>query len=119
MREAIAKAIEICPVEVAIGMIGGSWKLTALSMLLEHGTMRFGELRRAVGPVNERTLARQLRELETDGLISREVFPQVPPKVEYSLTHWGEELAPTIQALETWSTRWIAEAQAAESAASA
>ncbi|MBQ1443159.1 MAG: helix-turn-helix transcriptional regulator [Renibacterium sp.] len=116
MRDSIAKAIEICPVEVAIGMIGGAWKLTALSILLEKGTMRFGELRRAVGDVNERSLARQLRELEADGLISREVFAQVPPKVEYSLTHWGEELAPAIQALESWSSRWIAQAQAEEAA---
>ncbi len=102
--------------EVAICMIGGAWKLTALSCLLENGTMRFGELRRSVGDVNERSLARQLRELETDGLIRREVFAQVPPKVEYSLTHWGEELAPTIKALDAWSTRWIAEAQAEEAA---
>lgn len=108
MRKQLEKALRVCPVEVAIGVIGGAWKLTALSVLLESGTMRFGELRRAVGEVSERTFSQQLRELEEDGLICRKVFAQVPPKVEYSLTAWGEELAPVIKALEAWSVRWIA-----------
>ncbi|QOR70313.1 helix-turn-helix transcriptional regulator [Ruania alkalisoli] len=103
MRASVINALEVCPVEVAISAVGGAWKLTIVKHLLT-GTLRFGELRRAVGPVSERTLARQLRELETDGLVHREVYAEVPPRVEYSLTPLGESLREVVAAMDAWGS---------------
>ncbi|NRA29431.1 MAG: helix-turn-helix transcriptional regulator [Parvularculaceae bacterium] len=90
-----------CPVEAALEIIGGKWKGVVLFHLLE-GTMRFNELNRAVGGVTQRVLTKQLRELEEDGLVAREVYPVVPPKVEYSLTAKGRSLEPILIALRQW-----------------
>ena len=90
-----------CPVEAALELIGGKWKGVILFHLLE-GTQRFGELKKQVGTVTQRMLTKQLRELETDGLVSRKVFAVVPPHVEYSLTQKGETLRPIIIALRDW-----------------
>lgn len=106
MREAIRKAADVCPVEVAVAVLGGSWKMTIVKHLTE-GTLRFGELGRAVGPVTPRVLARQLRELEADGIVLRTVYSQVPPKVEYSLTPLGETLAPMVRALNDWGAGYL------------
>lgn len=91
----------MCPVEVAIAVLGGAWKLTAVKYLLQR-THRFGELRRAVGPVTPRVLTRQLRELETDGIITRTVYAEVPPRVEYAVTDRGRTLEPIVTALDAW-----------------
>ena len=91
--------------EVAISVVGGSWKLSIVKYLRD-GTLRFGELRRAVGPVSERMLTRQLRELEQDGLVHRQVFAEVPPRVEYSLTELGKSLSPAVDALNLWGARY-------------
>ena len=109
MREAITKAADVCPVEVAIAVVGGSWKMTIVKHLTE-GTLRFGELGRAVGTVTPRVLARQLRELEADGIVLRTVYSQVPPKVEYSLTPLGETLAPMVRALDEWGASYLSRA---------
>lgn len=101
MRDAVLRASQACPVEVAVSVVGGAWKLSAVKYLLE-GTHRFGELRRAIGPVSERTLARQLRELEADGIVVRQVFAEVPPKVEYSLTVKGQSLAALVAEMNAW-----------------
>ena len=106
MREAIRKAADVCPVEVAVAVLGGSWKMTIVKHLTE-GTLRFGELGRAVGAVTPRVLARQLRELEADGIVLRTVYSQVPPKVEYSLTPLGETLAPMVRALNDWGAGYL------------
>ncbi|WP_156045664.1 MULTISPECIES: helix-turn-helix domain-containing protein [Actinomycetes] len=106
MREAIRKAAEVCPVEVAVAVLGGSWKMTIVKHLTE-GTLRFGELGRAVGAVTPRVLARQLRELEADGIVLRTVYSQVPPKVEYSLTPLGETLSPMVRALNDWGASYL------------
>ncbi|EEA92650.1 helix-turn-helix domain-containing protein [Pseudovibrio sp. JE062] len=90
-----------CPVEAALELIGGKWKGVILFHLME-GTQRFGELKKQVGTVTQRMLTKQLRELETDGLVSRKVFAVVPPHVEYSLTPKGETLRPIIMALRDW-----------------
>lgn len=97
--------MQVCPVEVAISVLGGSWKLTLVKHLLD-GTRRFGELRRAVPEVNARTLTRQLRELEDDGIILRTVYAQVPPKVEYSLTELGRSLEPLVEEMNAWGARF-------------
>ncbi|WP_349358760.1 helix-turn-helix domain-containing protein [Stappia sp.] len=95
---------EGCPVEAALELIGGKWKGLALYHLME-GPVRFNELKRQMGDVTQRMLTKQLRELEADGLIRREVFPVVPPKVEYSLTEKGESLRPIIMALRDWGLK--------------
>ena len=90
-----------CVVEGTLALIDGKWKGVVLYRLLE-GTMRFNELRRHLMNCTQRMLTNQLRELEADGLIAREVFPQVPPRVEYSLTDKGRSLQPVLMALEAW-----------------
>lgn len=108
MRTATQLALAVCPVEVTVSVIGGSWKLTVIQILLA-GTHRFGELRREVGDITDRVLTRQLRELEADGLVHREVFAEVPPRVEYSLTSRGESLQPLVEMMDDWGQQWAAE----------
>ncbi|MGB3456128.1 MAG: helix-turn-helix domain-containing protein [Litorimonas sp.] len=95
------KACNGCPLEAALEMIGGKWKGVILYHLLEN-THRFSELRRAIGDISQRTLTRQLRELESDRLVERQVYPVVPPKVEYSLTPSGRTLGPILLSLHAW-----------------
>jgi len=90
-----------CVVEGTLALIDGKWKGVVLYHLLSR-TMRFNELRRHMANCTQRMLTNQLRELEADGLISREVFPQVPPKVEYSLTAKGRSLEPVLITLRDW-----------------
>lgn len=90
-----------CPLESALLVIGGKWKTILLSHLM-GGTMRFGELKKNTVGITQRMLTRQLRELESDGLISRMVYRQAPPKVEYSLTPLGASLRPIVDALASW-----------------
>ncbi|MBX2805301.1 MAG: helix-turn-helix transcriptional regulator [Hyphomicrobiales bacterium] len=90
-----------CPVEAALERIGGKWKGIALFHLLK-GPLRYNELKRSVGTVTQRMLTKQLRELENDGLIERQVYPVVPPHVEYSLTERGRTLEPILLALRDW-----------------
>ena len=93
-----------CPVETTLRVIGGRWKVLVLHYLLD-GTMRFGELTRALRGVSARTLTKQLRELEADGIISRKVYQQIPPMVEYSVTAKGKELKPVLLAMHAWGER--------------
>lgn len=95
-----------CPVEAALEVIGGKWKGIILYHLLD-GEVRFSELKRQVGSVTQRMLTKQLRELENDGLISRKVYPVVPPKVEYSLTEKGQTLDPILIALRDWGQEHV------------
>ncbi|MEM7066159.1 MAG: helix-turn-helix domain-containing protein [Cyanobacteria bacterium P01_B01_bin.77] len=90
-----------CPVEATLEVIGGKWKGVILYHLLSE-TLRFSEIRRLMPEITQRMLTKQLRELETDNLILRTVYPEVPPKVEYSITEYGKTLEPVIQALQTW-----------------
>jgi DNA-binding HxlR family transcriptional regulator len=90
-----------CAVEATLELIDGKWKGVVLYNLL-GGTLRFGELRRVMPKVTQRMLTNQLRELEADGLIIRKVYPEVPPKVEYSLSARGRTLEPVIMALKAW-----------------
>lgn len=100
-----------CPVEAALELIGGKWKGLVLFHLLD-GPVRFNALQRALGTVTQRTLTKQLRDLETHGLVARVVFPQVPPKVEYSLTEKGESLRQILLLLRDWgATQALPQAQ--------
>ena len=92
-----------CPLTALIDMIGGRWKVLAL-WRLRDGPKRFTELRRQMPGVTQKMLTQQLRQLEADGLVRREVFPQVPPKVVYSLTATGEELSGLLSTLSKWAT---------------
>jgi DNA-binding HxlR family transcriptional regulator len=94
-----------CAVEAALGVIGGRWKGVVLYWLL-GGKHRFGELRKRVPNCTERMLTLQLRELEEDGLVSRTVFPEVPPRVEYELTAFGRTLEPVLRGLRDWGERY-------------
>lgn len=91
-----------CSVEAAIGILDGKWKSIILWHLLTEDTLRFGEIRKRIPNVTQRMLTNQLRELEDDGMLHREVYPQVPPKVEYSLTPLGRSLRPILLALKAW-----------------
>ena len=95
-----------CPVEATMDVIGGKWKVIIIHHLLD-GTKRFSELRRLIPQVTQRMLTSQLRELESDGAVHREVYPQVPPKVEYSLTKLGKTLEPVLLVMHDWGKSFI------------
>jgi DNA-binding HxlR family transcriptional regulator len=90
-----------CPVDFTLKMIGGKWKPLILRLLAD-GTLRFGQLQRAIPSVTQRVLTLQLRELERDGLVSRTVFPEIPPRVEYDLKAPALQLLPILAALGEW-----------------
>lgn len=102
MRPGVEQARRVCPVEVAVAVLGGSWKLSIVKALLESGTLRTSELRRELTGISERTLTRQVRELEADGILVRTVHPEVPPRVEYTLTELGRSLENIVGAMNTW-----------------
>ena len=85
-----------------LSLIGGKYKMIILYWLASKGTMRHNELKRAIGIISFKTLSLMLKELESDGLIMRKEYPQVPPKVEYSLTSRGESIIPVLDAMCTW-----------------
>ena len=90
-----------CPVETTLMLIGDKWKVLILRDLMP-GAKRFGELRKSIGTVSQKVLTAQLRDMEASGLISRKVYPQVPPRVEYSLTNLGKSLKPILEAMQDW-----------------
>lgn len=96
-----------CPVERTLQVIGGKWTLLILRDLFT-GTKRFGEIRRSLEHVSPKTLSERLRELETLGLVTRTVYAEVPPRVEYALTEKGESLGTIIEAMRQWGERWRA-----------
>ena len=89
----------------ALSLISGKYKMTILYTLMEFGTVRFNEMKRYISTVSDKTLSTSLRELEGDGLVHREVYPQVPPKVEYSLTETGRSLIPLLDGLCEWGDK--------------
>lgn len=101
MRHSTYKCNQGCPVEATLEIIGGKWKGVILYHLLER-TYRFGELKRAMPGITQRMLTKQLRELETDGIVHRKVYAEVPPKVEYSLTAVGESLRGVMMMMRDW-----------------
>lgn len=95
------KELPACPVETTLTLIGDKWKVLILRDLMP-GTKRFGELKKSIGSVSQKVLTAQLRDMEASGLISRKVYAEVPPRVEYTLTPLGESLSPILDAMKTW-----------------
>lgn len=95
-----------CAVESTLEVIGGRWKVLILRELLQ-GVRRFNELHRSLHGITQKMLTQQLRELEEDGIIHREVYLQVPPKVEYSLTETGKTLKPVLDAMHDWGIKYL------------
>lgn len=102
-----------CPVELLMGAVGGRWKPVILYYLTSE-TRRFGELRRLIPNVSQRMLTQHLRELEDDGLVHREVYREVPPRVEYSLTTLGRSLEPLLMQMHEWAAAHMVEGTNAE-----
>jgi DNA-binding HxlR family transcriptional regulator len=100
-----------CPVEATLTLIGGRWKVLILRELF-RGTQRFGQLHRSIRGITQKMLTQQLRELEHDGLISRTVYAEVPPRVEYSLTARGQSLKPILAAMHKWGGEFVAQEKA-------
>ena len=94
-----------CEIEVTIQMIGGKCKPLILYYLAENGTKRFNELMAYITQISQKTLTNQLRELEGDGLITRKIYAQIPPKVEYSITEKGRSLFPILELMCEWGER--------------
>ncbi|MDC3418211.1 winged helix-turn-helix transcriptional regulator [Aquibacillus salsiterrae] len=92
---------------MTLSVIEGKWKLIILCHLGLKGMKRFGELKKLIPTVTQKMLTNKLRELENDGLVHREVYPVVPPKVEYSLTEQGEHLLPILHMLEVWGSNYL------------
>jgi DNA-binding HxlR family transcriptional regulator len=97
---------ESCPVTATVDVLGGKWKPLIVYSLMQ-GTCRFGELRRRLPGVTQQMLTLQLRELERDGVVHREVYREVPPKVEYSLTPLGRSLEPVVHQMIEWGRRYL------------
>ncbi len=89
-------------VEEALRFLAGRWKLMILFQLFGGEVRRFSELERAIPPISEKMLSQQLRQMEADGLVRRIAYQQIPPKVEYRLTNWGQSLCPVLDALLRW-----------------
>ncbi len=94
-----------CSVETTLAIIGGKWKVLVIYYLRE-GTKRFNELHRLLSGISHRTLVKQLRELERDGIVSRKIYQQIPPKVEYSLTRTGRDLEPVLLGMHSWGEKY-------------
>ena len=97
---------DCCPVETTLEMIGGKYK-TLILWHLSNGKLRFSELKKVVSHATSKMLTQQLRELENDDLIHREIFPVIPPKVEYSLTETGKSLIPVLIAMRDWGAGYL------------
>lgn len=102
-----------CAVDITVSVVGGRWKVLILQCLFK-GTQRFSELSRAIDGITQKMLTQQLRELEADGIVSRQVFATVPTRVEYSLTALGQSLWPVLQAMHEWGLKQLAAHQAAQ-----
>ena len=96
-----------CPVETTLMLIGDKWKVLILRDLMD-GTKRFGELKKSIGTVSQKVLTAQLRDMEEKGLLTRKVYAEVPPRVEYTLTETGYSLKPVLDAMVVWGADYKA-----------
>lgn len=101
------KELPVCPVETTLTLISNKWKVLILRDLLP-GTKRFGELKKSIGHVSQKVLTAQLREMESSGLLTRTVYAEVPPRVEYTLTDLGYSLKPILDAMWNWGEEYKA-----------
>lgn len=99
------KVLPACPVETTLTLIGDKWKVLILRDLLP-GTKRFGELKKSIGSVSQKVLTAQLRDMEEKGLLTRTVYAEVPPRVEYALSELGESLRPILDAMLAWGNAY-------------
>jgi len=97
--------IDDCPVRNILDRVGDKWSILVITILGESGTLRFNELNAVIGTISQKMLTVTLKTLEADGLISRQIYPQVPPRVEYSLTPLGESLLPAMSLLVDWALK--------------
>lgn len=102
-----AKDLPACPVETTLTLIGNKWTVLILRDLMD-GTKRFGQLKKSIGSVSQKVLTAQLRAMEENGLLTRKVYAEVPPKVEYSLTDLGQSLKPILDAMGCWGENYKA-----------
>ena len=103
--QTVKKDLPACPVETTLTLIGDKWKVLILRDLMP-GTKRFGELKKSIGTVSQKVLTAQLRDMENNGLLTRTVYAEVPPRVEYSLTDLGKSLKPILDAMWTWGEEY-------------
>ncbi|MEQ2528328.1 transcriptional regulator [Robertmurraya yapensis] len=112
LRKEIKKKIENgefnCEKEFTLSLINGKWKITIIYYLGRDGTLRFSEIKRLFPKITHKVLTAQIRELEEDGIVSRKVYPEVPSRVEYSLTELGESLMPIVLLMYEWGKKNIA-----------
>jgi len=97
---------ESCPVTATMQVLGGKWKVILINAIYHTSPARFGELKRSVVGITQSMLTQQLRELEEDGLISRKIYAEIPPRVEYTLTEFGLTLAPIMQSMAKWGEEY-------------
>ena len=105
--EKTKSVLPACPVETTLTLIGDKWKVLILRDLMP-GTKRFGELKKSIGSVSQKVLTAQLRAMEESGLVHREVYAEVPPRVEYSLTELGRSLKPILDSMSAWGEEYKA-----------
>ena len=102
------KELPACPVETTLTLIGDRWKVLILRELTP-GTKRFGELKKSIGHITQKVLTANLREMEAQGLLTRKVYAEVPPRVEYTLTQLGYSLKPVLDAMQVWGENYQAQ----------
>lgn len=93
-----------CPVRDVLDRVGDKWSILVIIMLGDHGTLRFNQLNQHIGTISQKMLTVTLKTLEADGLVARKMYPQIPPKVEYTLTDLGKSLLPAVATLTNWAT---------------
>lgn len=103
MRKVYTPVTAAVGVEEVLKLIEGRWKLTILFHLFDGKVQRYSDFEKLIPGISQKMLAQQLRQLEADGIVARKVYPQVPPKVEYRLTEWGQSLCPALDALLKWA----------------
>lgn len=100
-------ALEICPLRMVMDIIGGKWKMPIICVLAVNGTVRYGQIKRKIPTITNMMLSQSLKDLEEHGLIHREQYNEVPPRVEYSLTELGKSLPPALASLNKWGKDYI------------
>lgn len=108
--QAVKKDLPACPVETTLTLIGDKWKVLILRDLMP-GTKRFGELKKSIGSLSQKVLTAQLRTMEDSGLLTRTVYSEVPPRVEYTLTELGQSLKPILDSMQSWGEDYKAKNQ--------